>query len=298
MAHQSTQAPGKKIVARKKTFLSSLWCWRRWIVPGQQDVWIQRLEEAGFSSWALTERPLRLRFLLEAYTESRPVAVALTRQWRGRVRAVNSREWIKTRPTPPTRVGRRLEIFHDELTIPKKTSFAFHLNVPHGVAFGSGEHATTYMLLRELARRDDWSKTDVLDLGTGSGVLALAARLFGARKIVATDYDPDAVRTAAQNEALNFSRPLIRWRRADVRKLRATTRYDLVLANLFSGILVEAAARIAGCVKPDGQLWLSGILVSQEPEVIAAYRGQGMELIRAFHRGKWVMLMLRARGRR
>ena len=65
----------------------------------------------------------------------------------------------------------------------------------------------------------------MLDLGTGSGVLALAARLFGARKIVATDFDPDAIRTARQNEALNFSKALIRWRCADVRKLRATARY-------------------------------------------------------------------------
>jgi ribosomal protein L11 methyltransferase len=132
----------------------------------------------------------------------------------------------------------------------------------------------------------------VLDLGTGSGVLALAARLFGARKIVATDFDPDAVRTAAQNEALNFSEQLIRWRRADVKKLRASVQYDLVLANLFSGILCEAAPQIAASVAPTGQLWLSGILVTQQQEVIAAYRRQGMKLIRAFRRGKWVMLKL------
>jgi ribosomal protein L11 methyltransferase len=149
------------------------------------------------------------------------------------------------------------------------------------------------MLLRALACRSDWSCAAILDLGTGSGVLALTARLFGARKIVATDFDPDAIRTARQNETLNFSKPLIRWRRADVRRLRATARYDLVLANLFSGILGEAAPRIAGCVAPGGQLWLSGILDSQQQEVIAAYRGQGLQLIRAFRRGKWIMLVLR-----
>jgi ribosomal protein L11 methyltransferase len=132
----------------------------------------------------------------------------------------------------------------------------------------------------------------VLDLGTGSGVLALAARLFGARKIVATDFDPDAIRTARENEALNFAQPLIHWRRADVRKLRATVRYDLVLANLFSGILIEAAPRIAGCVSPGGELWLSGVLASQEKEVASVYCGQGMQLIRAFRRGKWIMLRL------
>jgi ribosomal protein L11 methyltransferase len=278
------------------------WCWRRWIVSGRQETWIGRLQAAGCASWALTERPARARVLLEAYVESRAAAVALTRPWGGRIRAVDAREWIKTRPAPPTRIGRRLEIVREKARSRKKPAWPW-LHIPHGLAFGSGEHATTFMLLRALASKADWSRTavrstivrstTVLDLGTGSGVLALTARLFGARKIVATDFDPDAVRTARQNEALNFSEPMIRWRRADVRKLRTTVRYDLVLANLFSGILGEAAPRIADCVSPGGQLWLSGILDSQQEEVIAAYRVQGLQLIRAAHRGKWVMLVLR-----
>jgi len=269
------------------------WCWRRWIVPGRDEEWIERLRAAGCVSWAFTERPQRSRILLEAYVESRAAAVALTRLWGGRMRAVNAREWLKVRPAPPTRIGCRLEIVHEKARSRKPPSGS-RLHIPHGVAFGSGEHATTYMLLRALARQEDWARaarsTAVLDMGTGSGVLALAARRFGVRKIVATDFDPDAVRTARQNEALNFSKPLIRWRCADVRKLRATARYDLVLANLFSGILSEAAAQIAGCVSPGGQLWLSGILNSQQEEVIAAYRGHGLRLNRAVRRGKWVML--------
>jgi ribosomal protein L11 methyltransferase len=287
-----------KAVVRKTTAVRRIWGWRRWIASGQQETWIGRLQAAGCpasAGWAFTERPLRARVLLEAYVESRAAAVALTRLWGGRVRAVNSREWIETRPAPPTQIGRRLEIVHEKARSRKRPAWP-RLHIPYGLAFGSGEHATTYMLLRALARQADWSGAAVLDLGTGSGVLALTARLFGARKIVATDFDPDAVRTARQNEALNFSKPLIRWRRADVRRLRAPARYDLVLANLFSGILGEAAPQIAGCMSPGGQLWLSGILDSQREEVIAAYRGQGLQLIRAVHRGKWVMLVLRSCG--
>lgn len=264
------------------------WCWRRWIAPGQEEIWIGRLQAAGCDSWAFTERPPRPRVLLEAYVESRAAAVALARRWSGRARAVDVREWIKTRAALPTRIGRRLEIIHEKARSQKKP-VGPRLHIPHGLAFGSGEHATTYMLLRALAHHVDWNNTTVFDLGTGSGVLALTARLFGARKIVAADFDPDAIRTARQNEALNFSRPLIRWRRADVRKLRTTARYDLVLANLFSGILGEAAPQIAGCVSPGGQLWLSGILDSQQQEVIAAYRGHGLQLIRVLRRGKWIM---------
>ena len=276
------------------------WCWRRWILSDRRDFWVERLEAAPANSWALLERPGRARVLLEVYVESRGAAAALGRQWGGRIRAMEVREWFETRPTPPTAIGRKLEIIH-EATVGGKNPECPRLLIPHGLAFGSGEHATTYLLLRALTHHDHRRQTGVrgttvLDLGTGSGVLALAGRLFGAGKVVATDFDPEAIRTARENEALNFSRPLIRWRCADVRRLRARARFDLVLANLFSGILAEGAPQIARSVRPGGQLWLSGILDGQQREVIAAYRGHGLQLIRAVRRGRWIMLMLRAGG--
>jgi ribosomal protein L11 methyltransferase len=269
------------------------WGWRRWIAAGQQELWILRMQEAGCTLLSFTERPGAARVLLNAYPDSRAEAIALARRWGGSIAGVDVRKWMTARPAPPTRIGSRLEIIHAKARGRIKPAGP-QLHVPHGLAFGSGEHATTFMLLRELGRRGDLSKTAVLDLGTGSGVLALAARLFGARKIVATDFDPDSIRTARQNEALNFPTALIRWRRGDVKQLRPTTRYDLVLANLFSGILCEAAPPIAASVAPGGELWLSGILVEQEAEVVAAYRREGLRLRQARRRGKWVMLLLRA----
>jgi len=297
MNKPSKQAHPEGMTGRKKTSESkntavrrtkTTWAWRRWILPGQEEQWIGWLQAAGCASWAFTGRTGRARVLLEAYVQTRAAASRLTTQWGGRSRVVDAREWIKARPVPPTRIGRKLEIVHEKKRDRKKAPCP-QLYIPLGLAFGSGEHGTTYMLLRALAQRSDWSKTAVLDLGTGSGVLALAARLFGARKVVATDFDPDAVRTARQNEALNFSQPLIRWKRADAKKLRPTVQYDLVLANLFSGILCEAAPQIAACVSPGGQLWLSGILDSQHDEVGKAYRKEGLQLVRAYRRGKWMM---------
>jgi ribosomal protein L11 methyltransferase len=283
------QTTARKMPISRKAALRATRCWRRWIVAGGHDLWMGRLASAGCVSWAFTERPQRTRVLLEAYVESQADARTLAKRWGGRVRAMNAREWIQTGPAPATRIGRRLEIIHEK-TRSRSEPPPLRLHIPHGLAFGSGEHATTCLLLRELTRRSDLNRLAVLDLGTGSGVLALTARLLGARKIVATDFDSEAIRTARQNETLNFPAPLIHWRRADVRKLRATIRYDLVLANLFSGILCEAAPQIAACVSPGGRLWLSGILDSQQKEVIAAYRGEGLCLRRAFRRGKWVML--------
>jgi ribosomal protein L11 methyltransferase len=283
---------------RRSKAVRPAWCWRRWISAGAQDLWIGRLQGAGHSSWAFTERPARSRVLLEVYLPSRAGTAALRGSWGGRVRTLDARIWTTPRPTPPTRIGSRLEIIHHAPRRRKGPAPACpSLHIPHGVAFGSGEHATTHLLLRALAAADGWTGRTVLDLGTGSGVLALAARLLGARRVVATDFDPEAVRTARQNEALNFSTPLVRWSCADVKRLRPGLHYDLVLANLFSGILGEAAPQIADRVAPGGQLWLSGILLSQQDEMIAAYRGQRLRLVRTVRRGKWLMLQWQKQAR-
>jgi ribosomal protein L11 methyltransferase len=265
------------------------WCWRRLIVPGQEDLWIERLENIGCSSWVLTQRPDRSRLVLAVYSPAHAAIAFLAKKFGGRPQSLQSQAWLKPNIPKPIRIGNQLRIIHEKER-GKKASGVPQLHIPHGVAFGSGEHATTLMLLRALVDHENWNGTVVLDLGTGSGILALTARLFGARKIMATDFDPEAVRTARQNEMLNFSVPLVRWQCADVKRLKTTVRYGLVVANLFSGILCDVAPSVAGCVLPGGRLWLSGILRSQQDEVIAAYRRQQMKLVCVVSRGKWVMI--------
>ncbi|HEX4139026.1 MAG TPA: 50S ribosomal protein L11 methyltransferase [Candidatus Methylacidiphilales bacterium] len=269
------------------------WSWQRRIAPAGADAWIARLQAAGCATWTLTERPGQKRALLAVYDPRREPIVALRELFGGQVLSIAQSKWLPGQPTPPTRINEKLEILHDK---PRKKAAAHQLIIPHGLAFGSGEHGTTFMLLRALVRHPSGVPVParVLDLGTGSGVLALAARRLGAKHIVATDFDPAAIRTARQNEALNFSTPQIRWRRADVKRLAEKPRHDLVLGNLFSGILIEAAKQITAAVDPNGQLWLSGILREQKAEVLAAYRAQGLRLLRATTRGKWVMLQFLA----
>lgn len=268
---------------------ASSWCWRRRISADESDLWIGRLQAVEGLSWALTERPGQSRLLLEVYAKDRSSVISLVRQRGGRVRSVNAREWIQSRPGIPIQLGKRLLITHDRPRAGEKLALPC-LHIPHGLAFGSGEHATTRMLLQALASHKNWENTHVLDLGTGSGILALSARRLGAQRIVATDFDAEAIRTARQNEDLNFSVARIVWKCADVKRLRATTRFDLVTANLFSGILCEAASQISKVVSRGGLLWLSGVLRSQQDEVVAAYRRQPMHLARIVSRGKWVML--------
>jgi ribosomal protein L11 methyltransferase len=281
----SSSSPRRRGVSRP----AATWCWQRWIEPARLEEWTAKIEQSCCATWIVTEKPGRRRHRIAVYLSTRAEAVRLQAQFQGQVDRVDAKTWNNPRPLPPLKIGAELEILH-ETTHSIPADKKGRLYIPHGLAFGSGEHATTFLLLRALLRRQDLAGGPVLDLGTGSGVLALAARLLGAQRIVATDWDAEAIRTARQNEALNFRGPLIRWQRADVKRLRARSRYRLILANLFSGILCEAAAPISSALQPGGELWLSGVLRVQEEEVTAAYRAQRLRLLHVARRGKWIML--------
>jgi ribosomal protein L11 methyltransferase len=156
------------------------------------------------------------------------------------------------------------------------------------MGFGTGHHATTRLCLDALQRLD-LAGHSVVDVGTGSGVLAIAASLLGAAPVIAFDDDADAIAAAGENLALNP--------RADVhihvRDLRATTdgASDVVIANLTGGLLVAAALRLRRLTKADGRLILSGFMMSEESEVLRAFHP-----LRAEHRAEeeeWLCVTLR-----
>jgi ribosomal protein L11 methyltransferase len=137
------------------------------------------------------------------------------------------------------------------------------------MGFGTGHHATTRLCLAALQQRDVEGRA-VIDVGTGSGVLAIAASLLGARPVVALDDDPDAIQSARENLELNPGA------KVDVRlgDLRSSVPgvADLVLANLTGALLVQAAAQIEALVAPHGRLILSGLMHHEASDVIAAFR--------------------------
>ena len=276
--------------SRPLAVIAPRWRWQKPINTAHQERWLALLAERGITSWALLERPGYVRLSLQAFFPNRRPADALVKLWGGRVTPLTVTNFHPG-PTPPLRISSKFYIIHEEGQTAPGT---VHLHLPFGVAFGSGEHATTLMLLRALVARGDCSGIPILDLGTGTGVLALAARRLGATRIVGTDFDPAAIRTAQQNERLNFEHSHIDWRCADVLRLRQKGRYGLVLANLFSGILIQASPRIAASLTQNGELWLSGVLRTQAAEVEKAYRSEKLKLIRTIHRGKWVMQQWKA----
>ena len=174
------------------------------------------------------------------------------------------------------------------------------LTLDAGLAFGSGEHGSTRGCLRALevvARR---RPRHILDLGTGSGILAMAAAKLLRRPVLATDIEPWSVRVAGQNAAANGVGRLVRpalangWR---ARAVQAGAPYDLVLANILARPLCRMARDLALGLAPDGTVILAGLLASQARMVLAAHRRQGLRLEASWHEGPWTTLVLRRAGR-
>jgi ribosomal protein L11 methyltransferase len=155
-----------------------------------------------------------------------------------------------------------------------------------GLAFGTGTHPTTALCLEWLAGADLQDKT-VIDFGCGSGILAVAALLLGARHVYAIDIDPQALTASRYNAEKNQVQDRISYFLPEEFSPIAA---DVVLANILAKPLIELSVNIAALVKPGGDLILSGILNQQADAVADAYRQQGLKLVNAVSREDWQRL--------
>jgi ribosomal protein L11 methyltransferase len=159
-----------------------------------------------------------------------------------------------------------------------------------GLSFGTGQHPTTMFCLDELVKcRARTKSPSFLDLGTGSGILAIAAAKLGCQPVRAIDFDPEAVRVARANARTNRIHKKLRIVRGDVAKfpLRAKRRYDLVCANLISNLLVAEKRRIVAHLNRRGTLVLAGILKREFAQVQKAFEGLDLRLVFSESRGEW-----------
>jgi ribosomal protein L11 methyltransferase len=202
---------------------------------------------------------------------------------------------------PPVKAGRfTVHGRHDRQRVAHSP---YTIEIEAGEAFGTAHHATTQSCLQalcSLARRKPFRR--VLDLGCGSGVLAIAAaRSLPRASVTATDHDPLAVRVATANAHLNGVWSRIRCAVANGLHhpdARQTPGYDLVLANILAAPLISLAPAMARATTSGGIAILSGLLITQAPQVIAAYRCAGFQLL-AHRRGAgWSTLMLLRRSSR
>ncbi len=196
---------------------------------------------------------------------------------------------------PPVKAG-RFFVFgaHDRGRIPAN---AVGLRIEAGAAFGTGHHGTTTGCLLAydgLLKARRFGR--VLDVGTGTGVLAIAAARTGSRRAVGTDIDAVSVRIARENARLNHARA--RFVRADGlahRRVAESAPYDLVFANILARPLVRLSPGIRHALRPGGIAILSGLLRSQQRFVLAAYLARGFRLERRILRDAWATLVLERR---
>lgn len=171
------------------------------------------------------------------------------------------------------------------------------IEIDPGLSFGTGQHATTRFCLEELVahRRPD-TRQSMLDAGTGSGILAIAAARLGYGPVEGFDFDPDCVRTAEENCRINRLASAVKVHQADLTRLPARTRdrFDVVCANLIDDLLVEHRHRLVARVRPGGILILAGILNTQFDRVGRAYLSLRFEPTRKETNGEWTSGTFRA----
>ncbi|MEO6034979.1 MAG: 50S ribosomal protein L11 methyltransferase [Verrucomicrobiota bacterium] len=159
-----------------------------------------------------------------------------------------------------------------------------------GLSFGTGQHATTLFCLEQIARCRRTEQTQsFLDMGTGSGILAISAAKLGYSRIEAFDLDPESVRVSRNNAEENKVADRVRPMRRDLTKLplRTKIRFDVICANLIYDLLIEERERIVNRLAPKGSLILAGILQTQFPKVKVAFEAMGMKLDRTKKGKEW-----------
>lgn len=246
----------------------------------------QPLLEPGVGETPLWQ-DVTLTALFDAQVDTLSVEQALTLpakmlSWHALQDRKWEREWLSR--FSPQQFGRRLWIIPGNM--PPVDTEAVNIRLDPGLAFGTGDHETTAMCLRWLGDQSEMSGHRVLDFGCGSGILAIAALRLGAASAMAVDIDPQALLATRDNAARNNVAAKLR---TDYPDALGNDSFDLVLANILAGPLIDLAKTIAHQVAPGGALVLSGILAQQRDEVMSAY-AQWIRFSAPQQDGDWVCL--------
>ena len=272
-----------------------MYLWRKAVAPHWLSAREKILQTRSHGRLAIISRPGCKRLQLEIACASRNDSRKLVEEFGGDAEKLQ-REWLKRlrdgEKSKPLKIGKRLVIsrkgdFPNAPAVGKPPL----LVIPGGRAFGTGEHATTAMSLRLLEQltREWKSGWSFADLGTGSGILALAARRFGARRVLAIDVDPVAISTAKTNARRNGISG-VDFQLGDLRHWKPPRNIDIVTANLFIGLLMRLLPKLTH----SGWLILSGLLRTQENEFLRVLRRNKIEIVKVKRRAKWIAVLAKS----
>ena len=271
-----------------------MYLWRKIAEPRWLSARENILQARSGGRLAIISRPGRKRRQLEVACISRNDSRKLVEEFGGRTEKL-PRNWLKRfaclHRSKPLKVGKRLVIAGKidfqtpKAFMPKKRRL---LVIPASAAFGTGEHATTAMSLGLLERltREWKNRWSLRDLGTGSGILALAGKRFGAGRVVGIDVDPKAISVAKVNARLNKI-DNVDFKLVDLRKWKSWAGRDIVAANLYSELLIEILPKL----KRSNWLILSGVLRIHENKFFHALRRNKIEVVKVTRRGKWIAVL-------
>lgn len=221
----------------------------------------------------------------------KPFGVAAT------IARLPQRNWVleSRKGLPPLKAGPFF--IHGEHDRDKRPKQGVALEIDAGMAFGTGRHETTMGCLKALLRLKKTHKFKrILDVGTGTGILAFAAwHLFG-QPVIAGDNDKDAVRVAKENAVINGLKKHVRIVSSDGYKAKAIrdhAPYDLITANILANPLIALAPALARNLARNGRAVLSGLMTNQAKDVLAAHRAVGLELDFQLRLGDWSVLVLK-----
>jgi ribosomal protein L11 methyltransferase len=250
------------------------------------------------SAVLIHEEPFKPNATVEALYPEPPDAAFLS-QLTGHtiiVEPLPDQDWIRLSQEglPPVRAGRFFVYgAHDAGEVPQG---AIPIRIEAGMAFGTGHHETTALCLgalSDLVKRRAFR--NVLDLGCGTGLLAIGAAKLWHRRVLATDIDRDAVQVTEENAQANGVAPLVHALTADGMTHPGITRhapYDLIIANILASPLTQLAPSICKALAKGGMLVLSGLLTWQENLVVSFYTPHGLILRTRRRDGPWTALVL------
>jgi len=275
-----------------------MYVWSKLSSPKWRDAWEEIFQSSGQTNAVITEFSNRKTIRVDVYCAGEKDAGEIRERYGGSVRKLKNMNWAAM--VPPTRTPL---VIRDRLVIsnssnPKEVDKVRRkyagrnvLQIPPELAFGTGDHATTSTCLRLLADEAkrfekegrSWSMADA---GCGTGVLALAARLLGAKPVHGFDFDPMAVKVARTNAERNAITG-VKWSVTDVLKWTPPRKYECICANIFANILIPALPLFRSALSEDGALLLSGVLDVHWNDLERALDKNSFELTDVRPKGKW-----------
>lgn len=278
-----------------------MWIWSKLSGVQWMDAWEDRFY--GNPNAVITRLKTNKTIRVEVYTDTEEEAQKIKKQFGGSIRKLVHKNWAAvTEPIrPPIRIrssiiitGSRNDDAREQLG--NKFPGRHIIQIPADMAFGTGDHATTSTCMRllvDIAKERQSTTWDLLDLGTGSGVIAIAARMLGAHHAQGIDFDPQAVKVARRNVRRNHVSQ-VKISKADVLQWTPDRTWPIVVANMFSTILQQAFPVIVESMEKNADIIISGILRQQWEETQTVAKNNNLTFSKIVRKGKWVT----ARGKR